>query len=153
MATIQSPAFWAWGVPGTRGPKATYCRVYEKAASAVKAVGGRLGGRSEVGSDRSTADTGTTCRDAGVARTVEAPATGRCDGPADRAPISPSDGTPNAGAGMTRAFSRGAGPTATRSAGYTQPPRVEPQLPPPKYFAGGLQAILRPMTRRFHPPR
>src|SRR5215218_8144615 len=47
MATIQSPARCACGVPGTRGPKASCWRVYDIAESPTKAVFAREEKRSQ----------------------------------------------------------------------------------------------------------
>src|SRR6478752_4466151 len=53
--TIQSPAFTEPGVPGTRGPNATCCFVYDNAESALKAVFARNGNLSHAENAGSTA--------------------------------------------------------------------------------------------------
>src|SRR3954447_3559486 len=60
MATIQSPAFTAPGVPGTRGPNATCCCVYDHAESALNAVFGREGNLSHATSESARVATVST---------------------------------------------------------------------------------------------
>src|SRR5437763_6934650 len=66
IATIQSPAFSACGVPGTRGPKATCSRAYDSAESPTKAVLARDGRRSHAASAGSAARASRSIRASGI---------------------------------------------------------------------------------------
>src|SRR6187551_196185 len=66
IVTIQSPAFCACAVPGTRGPKATCWRAYESAESPTKSVFAREGSRSHAASAGSAARRNESVRASGI---------------------------------------------------------------------------------------